>query len=349
MKTSELSIILSIILIIAISGCSIDAERDNPLDPKGVNYNPIASLSGTIMRLNSNEPIPGVSLYLSPGSFAAYTDEDGYYYLAGGLSGDFTLLITHPEYKDIETQVSLSSGSNTTADFKLDALPVFDSVSVTSQRILVDDLEEDYDYFVHIHVSLRDPDGSSDIDSGRVECSYLDQVLEIENGSGSEYDTVLTENQFPDGEINNMLGIHFELIFIDKTDDTLTAPPQEIQMVFDFSLDPVAPDQRYGTGSLQTGNPIFQWDIPDYNVLLEHFYTLKVFRDNGQLSYEKLISEGCENYTIDDSVFFVEKYELLDDTLSIGDYNWTLQLEDSFGNFTRSAATEFVIQQSELP
>ncbi|MBC8278056.1 MAG: hypothetical protein H8E46_07485 [FCB group bacterium] len=344
MKPVIHSIIFLTLTLIVFHGCSVDADRDNPLDPKGDIYNPPASLTGKITRINTDDPIPEVNLLLSPGSFASYTDENGDYIIAADIAGVFDLLITHPQYKDIETQISLVWGAGITANYKMDAATIIDSVSVTSQRIEIDDNEETFEYLINVHVEISDSDGSSDLDSSTVECSFLDQLIVIENIGGSDYNLSLSEDMFPGNDIENMIGVEFDIRLIDKIGDTLCAPLQEIRTIFDFRIDPGSPDTRDGSGYLQHGNPTFDWEVPNHAIVLEHYYRIKVFRDNDQLRYEKLLSEGMENFTLDDSIGFDATYDLLDDTLSIGYYYWTLQMEDSFGNFTRSAEIPFEIQ-----
>jgi len=338
------SIIILTINIIVFQGCSFDADRDNPLDPKGNIYSPPASLSGKITRISTSDPISDVNLLLSPGSYASYTDQSGDYIIAADISGEYDLLITHPQYKDIETQINLVWGAGITADFSMDAVTTIDSVSVTSQRIEIDDNEPTFEYLINVHVEISDADGSSDLDSSTVECSFLDQLIEIENGGGSEYNLSLSDEMFPGNDIENMIGVEFDIRLIDKIGDTLCAPPQEIRMIFDFRIDPRHPDTREGSGIIQHGNPTFDWEVPNHEIILEHYYRIKIFRDNDQLRYENLLSEGMENFTLDDSSGFDATYDLLDDTLDVGIYYWTLQLEDAYGDFTRSAEIPFEIQ-----
>ena len=325
------------------SGCSVDAERDNPLDPKGDIYNPPASISGKVTRLNTEDPIPGVVLFLSPGSFASYTDESGNYSIAADIAQVFDLLITHPQYKDIETQVELFRNSPVSADYKMDALTKIDSVLVTSQRIGIDDFGDTFEYLVNVEVEISDADGSSDLDSSTVECSFLEQLIEMENGGGSEFILSISDEMFPGGDIENMIGVEFEIRLIDKSGDTLTEPPREINAIFDFSLDPIEPGSNGVYGVVDNGNPTFDWTVTDYRIILDHYFRIEVFRDNGQLRYERQLWEGVENFTVNAPLNHYY-FDFLDDTLDIGTYYWTIQLENAFGDFTRSAKILFDVQ-----
>jgi len=339
-KTVIYSIVFLTITFITFHGCSVDADRDNPLDPKGDIYNPPASLTGNVSRISTSDPIADAYLLLSPGSFASHTDENGDYIIAADIYGPYDLLVTHPDYKDIETQVSLVRNSPVSADFKMDALTKIDSVSVTSQRITIDYWADIREYLVNVYVEISDADGSTDIDSSIVECSFLDELVEIENEGGSEYILSLSEDMFPGSDIENAIGIDFTIRLIDKNGDTLVAPPQETRTLLDFSFLTINPDKT-GPDGYTDGNPTFYWAKPNPDIIIEHDYRIKIFRDtNDQLRYERKLWEGMENFVIAETMI----YYLLDDTLSADDYYWTIQLEDNYGNFTRSVKTLFGVQ-----
>ncbi|NQS97579.1 MAG: carboxypeptidase regulatory-like domain-containing protein [candidate division Zixibacteria bacterium] len=335
-------VILSMLILLVI-GCSFDAERDNSLDPNSSDYQPFVPLSGKVARINSNIGIPDISLCLDPGSIRTLTDGDGCYAFQGVEIGDYTITLEHPEYKTMTDSLTILPGQDIVLNYQMDANPVIDSASVTSQTVVNNLLATDYDTRLYIYVNLYDPDGSSDLDDCQVLAFWEGNTDTLTQNIATVFDAILDTSDFPDNDIDNVLGIPFDIIMIDKYQDTTCAPQVQLRRVIDFLIEHKDPDQVKATGNVG-GNPTFNW-FPTQPLYFDYKYCFKIHYDDSEetLRYETVLYDTSEALVYDPA-FNTLNYHLLEDTLNVNLYFWTVQLEDIYGNFTRSEESKFEVQ-----
>lgn len=325
----------------SMMGCSFDAERDNPLDPHSPDYQPEvppkATLKGKVTRLDTTIALPEVYIFLSPGSRGTTSGSDGTYMFSELDSGSFTLVLEHPDYQGIIDELELSSGDTLSRSYAMNAHPQFDSVSITSQRIRTQPYSYEHYYQMLIFAQVSDPDGNSQLsDSAFVFWNNEVDTL-IREGGTSNYIAILSENRFPGGDIENMLGVQFEITVSDIQGDTARfqfaqlARVIETQMVFD-SPPPNSPF---------TEIPDFSWRVPQ--VVFDYKYRFKLFNeDTRQLLLEEVLYDTSQS-VVYDSIAGLITYSIEEYTLEVGNYYWTIQFEDVFGDFSRSTDLPFEI------
>ena len=312
--------------VIMLVGCSFDTERDNPLDPKSDDYSFNGSVRGYLTMLDMETPIKGALISLLPISECALSEEDGYYEINGLPDGNYTYEVKHPQYKTVSGVINIKSYSSKNIDFALNAHPVFDSVSVTSQTYRISISGNKY-YRVFVYAEITDPDGVSDLkDLALLEWNgNLDTLSKV---SGTEvYSLELGEESFPDSLIENMLGINYFIKAVDIHGDTATSPPAQIARLIDNDVVPQSP---YLT--IMEAQTNFIWHVKPIFWFTNYKYRLQIFTDGeDRLVYEKIVP-------IHD--MYIE-YFLFDYFLESDDYYWVVILEDSYGNFSSSEHREF--------
>ena len=146
-------------IVIGPWGCEWTPERDNPLDPNSNSFNPV--LTGEVTNL-ANAPVSQAIVTLHPEGDAAVTGDDGVYRFEGVDLGEYTLTVQKTDHVGDTVGVNIISGGTVVQDFQINALPVFDSVSVTSHYI-----EQLPVYNIHINITAKitDSDGIPSGDS----------------------------------------------------------------------------------------------------------------------------------------------------------------------------------------
>ena len=339
-----LSVVISFFIIVNL-GCEFNAVRDNPLDPEGEYYTPPRTVSGKITRQDGSTAIADVNIILTPGYCAGYTDNSGNYTIQCPSPGEYTMTISHSEYKSIVDDIYLPMTSGLVLNYSMNAIPVIDSFTVTTQRLRYDIDDDLYDQRVHIFANIFDPDGSSQMDSSQVEVYYLDEVTGLTKVQDRIYEYLLSESSFPEGDIQNLFNIPFYVRVIDKDGDTTYSNPVELDMFLNFSLDPQEPCIEWGTGIINgTEIPSFIWEFPDFDTYFVHRYILSVIKTSNQTEvFNKTLYDTTANFFVDDTLYNIATFELIEDTLASGEYTWSVKLLNVSGDLTRSAIFSFEV------
>lgn len=313
-------------------GCSFDAERDNPLDPKSDNYQPSARLEGNVTMLNDSIPIAGAAVTLYPDSITLYTGQNGHYSIDRLEAGDYTVALEHPNFFSMSCSVKIFPGQTNTQNFNMNALPSFDSVSITSQRYIFNSFLE-YFYKLKVFANISDPDGGLRDSAVVVWSGGYSANLSRQPGT-SFYIVLLDTNNFIGSEVENMLGIQFIVQATDISGGTAQSNPFQLVRIIKSIIRPHRPS---GTSS---GNPTFEWSraLSPPIEFDDYIYRLFVYNETQpeMVRYEAVIDSVTDTIAI--------TYVMNDDTLDAGSYSWRVQVEDSFGNFSRCEKAYFDVQ-----
>ena len=333
-----------LLFLVMFSGCSFNTERDNALDSKSGNYQPYGDISGQITRKDNITPIPDAVIDILPNAIATTSDINGEFQFDNITVGDLSLEITHPQYKSLGYPFTLSAGQSAFLNFQMDANSVFDSVSVTSQKLMNEYLNFDYDMWLQVYAQISDIDGSSDLDSSLIFAYWNGMSDSLNKNSATVYSVYLDSSSFPNYTIQYMLDVPFEIIMVDKYSDTTFAPSAQLHRVIDLSIKHIDPDLGKGTGGVGS-NPTFSWEMPNEPINFNYRYRFKVYFDdyNRTLRYQTVLYDTSEALVIDPPLNRYY-YTLSEDTLTIQEYFWTIQLEDIYGDFTRSEEVSFYVQ-----
>lgn len=141
--------------VFTLTGCISDAPRDNPLDPaQGIR------VSGKVERYYNNSGIPNAMIRLQPGNFSALAAADGSFAIDHIPAGNYTLSAGATGFRG--DSLTLELRQSAAANFKLDALPLFRSISLTTQHISTFIAPRD-SFFVTMTAAADDPDNRSDV------------------------------------------------------------------------------------------------------------------------------------------------------------------------------------------
>ena len=162
--------------------------------------------------------------------------------------------------------------------------------------------------------------------------------------SATVYSVSLDSGSFPNYTIQYMLDVPFEIIMVDKYSDTTYAPSAQLHRVIDLSIKHIDPDLGKGTGGVGS-NPIFSWEMPNEPINFNYRYRFKVYFDdiNQTLRYQTVLYDTSAAL-VKEPMLNRYYYTLTEDTLTIQEYIWTIQLEDIYGDFTRSEEIQFYVQ-----
>lgn len=304
-------------------GCLGDAPRDNPLDP-AINPNN-ASLSGQVLTLYPpRQPLVGATVTLSPGGRLARSDATGSFQFEGLAPGTYTLTAAHPGFAPDTEQVTVNS--HQVISVFLDALPVVDSLSLTTHHVArsfpPDDL---YQYTLSAYIS--DPDGLQDIALAWYDISgeqFLDTLV-FQNARNSRqglYSVQRTAAQLPGGSLHRMVGKAFQLHVIDVAGNEITAAPLFISRIIETIPTIVSP------AGLSTVNQ-FPVDLTWQPLALPFPFHLRIDLHRVNLGLPTLL-DTFEPISPDSTRF------TLTTPLTSGDYLWVLFIVDNLGNTSRS-------------
>jgi len=94
-------IYLLVVAVVLVCGCG---KNENEGKTGGI-------INGTIIDQSTGDPIPVVSVQLSPGESNTVTGSDGFYQFENVASDDYTLIALKESYKDVNVSVSVSGGT----------------------------------------------------------------------------------------------------------------------------------------------------------------------------------------------------------------------------------------------
>jgi hypothetical protein len=313
-------------------GCEWTPERDNPLDPGSDLFNPI--LTGEVRNL-ANTPVSQAIVTLYPEGNAVVTSDDGVYRFEGVDLGEYTLTVQKTDHVDDTVDVDITFGGTTTQELYINALPVFDSVSVTSHNI---EQEFTNDVYVTVEAWIYNGDGDPSMDSVLV--VFEDDTLGYLNN---------TQTIDHHGIFHCDFGIDTAFTNIDPFSLELILGRAFLLTVFDFQgglnnsdpsclirfLEPPFTNNPSGPGPYPQA-PTFDWDL--YDVEFEFLQNLHVFDNIGDLVWDSL--------SIAPDVIQVTATSSLPPTQPTGPlfYYWTLEIVDIFGNTTRSQELIFEVE-----
>lgn len=77
------------------------------------------SINGTVAARETNAPILGANVILSPGGAAAQTDAAGFYEFKNLEPGDYAVSVQHTGYKTDNSVITVRVGESATVNFSL--------------------------------------------------------------------------------------------------------------------------------------------------------------------------------------------------------------------------------------
>lgn len=309
--------------------CLGDAERNNPLDPKSNNFENVGSVSGETLTFYSPfTSIANVEIRLQPGTFLTQTNSGGQFSFEKVPSGKYQISATKEGYASVADSIILTLGETQVRQFHLDALPVISAFEVKTVHISRWFPQNDL-FLLDVTVQVDDPDGVNDVRVaylGIPEISFSD-TLSVAQEPGT-FRKNIVESSIPGRNIQNLLGLPIFLNVQDKAGFATISQPKFIARIIERTPVYESPFDD----SLDVGNPVLTWNPT--SLPFRFTYRADIFRiDQGIVNQVESIS----NINSGDSSVQVTQ------SLSPGDYFWTISVVDEFGNSSRSKEAAFFI------
>lgn len=318
------AIILSLLLL--FSACLEDVSRDNPLDP--FNGTTGLQITGQVLTFyHPRNPIPQASILVKPGNLIMISDEEGFFSFNNLVPGTYTLICQAEGYHLDSAKITIQSSSDHT--FLLDGLPQFEQISIRAHhRSRWFPLEEIY--FIEFETVVSDPDGIGDILSVICEIPSMSfsDTLHADTESG-KFSSTLFDSDLPVASVHQLIGRQIYFIVGDDFGTKTSSDMQFLTRIIEQTPKLIAPlDLQF----IQSPTIDFQWE----RISVPYPATLKIeiFQISLGIAFKAdeiiNIPINTTNYTFSHG-------------LNPGDYYWSINIVDEFGNSSSSREGTFRI------
>ena len=314
------------VLVIIYLSISCNAPRVNPFDPLNADYN-YGVIEGTVQSINfPRVGIMDVNVLWLQRNIITKTDTNGRYQLNNIPIEDGTLIFYKDGYKSDTLLVSWGTSKRIFTQVFFNGIPELDTVSIYT--IVRNGFLPSPESEVFVKAWITDIDG--DLDNVFVYNSTLNFSEALEQSSDKTYETTLDRNELNVNDIEQTIGLDFNILIRDKDNNEFVIGSERITRVIKDEVTGQLPSN----GDTVTSQPFsFQWTRfnPGYNFN----YTIEVFESdliNPRLVFRK------ENISSDSTSFYMTQ------TLSQRSYNWVIWIIDQFQNRSRSKPAGFQIK-----
>jgi hypothetical protein len=327
MCISKLKFCLPFVFLIYIFSCAPEAPHSNPLDPELNNPGSKPAISGTVFTLyQPARPITNAAVQLKPGGEFELTDSNGFFQFSNLDAGDYQLIAMRESYQPDTIAVSITEGENAKeVNFFLNAVPQIRRMMFYSEH--VDQWWPGEIYHAFLTIIVGDSDGVADI----VSSTYSVPALNITKAFGptARPDSFFVDIENLDLPQSNLQHLVEQPSFVSLTDEggaALSGGPYFLRRIIEDAPQTLAPVNSQTVSSF----PTLEWQA--LNLSFEFNYIAQVFRITAAIPVlihtSPEIPAGQLSYNFPDS-------------LTSGDYFWTIGVRDNLNNFSRSKEASF--------
>lgn len=322
---------LGIIFALTSLGCISDAPRINPMDP-ALNPEISLTLQGKVERLYNSNGIDNALIALMPGNLLARSDMNGNFIIENISSdGPHTLLCEANGFAS--DTLHLSRMTDTTVTFKLNALPAFPQVKITTEHEAV--LTPPDEYFLNLDVTVSDADNPGEVETAWFhipDASITDTLLPVSAAGEQRF---FKRIRF--GSLNlfsALVGKPITFVARDAVKDTVTSAVYFITRIIEESPLMLQPNTS-PPNSPVTVPFTFSW--APVALPYPFTYTIEI--------YPNLLVPVPPVVEITNIPATETSFEYTDAlNLPADDYYWVLYVVDDFGNRSRSVKTTLSVQ-----
>jgi hypothetical protein len=313
--------VVSVLAVMLLVACN--APHDNPLDPAlGGN------LEGRILNRRATG-IAGAVIALPEEGRFCHTDSSGDFVLSGLPEGTFVLSIDAHGYAPETAAMEFRKGRIDTLTRYLNGLPYFTDCRVTS-HVYGQGWPPEPLYFFRLTASAADIDGDADIDSVWAELPELEISERLTFDPEEEhFSATLWSNSVPGQNPETMVGQNVEFNVVDNEGAMGIGPECSLSRII-YEL-PTAVFPAGGVDTVRTDTTLV-WNRFRPGFLVT--YKGEVVRIEGGGSAGVVLSFETGEPT--DTTFWLDASKL-----PTGDYYWTIEAIDGFGNSSRSQEERF--------
>ena len=323
-KLMSVAKIAGIMFVFIWCGCTSDAPRDNPLDSTNG-----MQVTGKVERLYDNTGIKNAMLLLKPTTKSTISAADGTFTIENVSPGSYTLVCQAEGFAP--DSIVMDIQQSRTASFRLNGLPFFRSISVTTNHISSFSAPND-SFFVLVNAAADDLDNRGDVKLVRYTMdafSFADTLFET-NSQEKIFSSELTAGDLGISSIQQLSGKPF-VFYVEDLPGGVSAS-QEVFTTRIIERTPVGKEPQNVAISGQ--GPInFKW-LP---VSQPYPFTFDIEIRRINFSFFILIGEIQNIPAADTTASF-------SGNLSQGEYFWTLFITDEYGNRSRSLENPFIVQ-----
>jgi len=327
MSISRWKFCLPFVFMIYIFRCAPEAPHSNPLDPELNNPDNKSSISGTVFTLyQPAHPIANVTVKLIPGEDAKLTDANGFFQFSNLDAGNYQLIAGGDSYQPDTIAVSLNESENSKeVNFYLNAFPQITRMMFYSEHI--DQWWPGEIYHAFLTIVVEDPDGAADIASATYSLPALYITRAFEPTARPDSFFVDIENlELPQSNLQHLVEQSSFVSLEDQGGAIKSGGPYFLRRIIEDTPHALAPVNA------QTVSPYPTLEWQPINLSFDYNYIVQVFRITAAIPVlihtSPAIPANQLSYNFPDS-------------LSSGDYFWTIGVRDNLDNFSRSKEASF--------
>ncbi len=319
-------------ILVLAAGCLGDVEHTNPLDPMTPGFEEVGGVEGTTTQYYPPfRPLPSVEVILEPGGWITRSDAQGRFSFSEVSTGTYTLSAGREAYQAApDTTIEVRLGQRTQLDLRLDGLPRLNQLRLSTHHVSRWWPQEDL-YFLTIEAEVDDPDGVADLRNVWLEIPHF-QFVDTLNTTATpgRFVRTLNETDLPGARLQALLGHPIIPKLQDQAGAINIWSPQTLSRIIEVTPQTLRPQEQQ---SLSDAQPTLEW--VSVNVPYDFTYQVDIVRVDANVqtlvqSYPGLSSDAAQLQVAE--------------PLPGGTYYWTLLIEDTFGNQSRSKEAGFVIQ-----
>jgi len=311
---------LTTLPIVASLRCTWNAPRDNPLDPALA-----GNISGHVLTRRAT-PIAGAGITLPGADRFMTTDSAGSFELRGLPEESAWVYIAAEGYASESARVALVKGEIDTVNAYLNGLPFLQSCRLTT-HVYGRSWPPEPLRFCTLTAKAGDADGASDVDSVWVEIPAIGYSKRLSYNSDLQIFTqTLWAVDLPGEALDTLVGqeIRFNVTDLESAVGSYTF--SDIGRIITDLPEPAFPS---GGGDTLSSDTLFSWHRFDHGFGVS--YHGQVVRIEGGSP-----AGVAAEFDTPDTVMAVNSSKL-----ASGDYYWTVEAIDGFGNSSRSAEELF--------
>ena len=309
--------------VVLVLACSWNAPHDNPLDPSVG-----GSIEGRVLTRRAT-PIAGALVSIPQAGRFCSSDSAGGFFLLGLPAESVKLVVSAEDYAPETSGLSLAKGRIDSVVYYLNGLPYFEGCSLTTH---VHDRSWPPEplRFASLSCVASDLDGAPDVESVWVEIPDLgcSSRLGFDPNRG-RYAQTLYAGSIPGQSLDSLVGKGVFFRVLDK--EGAEGDQEEVRVSRIISDLPV---QLFPAGGLDTvaTDTNFVWNRFDLGYWVTYYAEVVRIEGGGPSS----VVASFEIDRPEDTTF-----RLNHSLLAPGDYYWTVEVLDAFGNSSRASEELF--------
>jgi hypothetical protein len=314
---------VAVMAVLATLRCTWDAPHDNPLDPSlGGN------ISGRVLTRRAT-PIPGAGVNLPGIGRSAVTDSAGSFDLRGLPEENAWVYIRAEGYAPESALVALTKGVIDTLNVYLDGLPYLQNCTVTT-HVYGRSWPPKPLKFCKLTAAAGDLDGASDVDSVWVEIPATGYSQRLPYNSDKKlFIQTLWASDLPGEELDTLVGQEVRFWVADLESQVTVCTLSGIGRIISELPEPAFPSGGLDTLSSDT---LFLWQR------FNHGFGVRYHGEIVRIEAGSPAGVAAE-FDTPDTAMLVNSSQL-----APGDYYWTVEAIDGFGNSSRSAEELFRVE-----